>query len=86
MFKKEWKTNTIIAIIMGLWMMGVAYGNTNDKMGNFCDGWYDGWEAGLEDCLAPSFATICPVEPVNSNGYKTGFGMGYAKAQRKHCN
>lgn len=52
---------------------------------SFCDGWEDGFQAALDDCLRVAVTPVCPVEPVNSSGYKTGFGMGYAKAKNKYC-
>ena len=52
----------------------------------FCDGWEDGYQAALEDCLRVGVTPICPIEPIGSSGYKTGFGKGYAAAERKHCN
>lgn len=51
----------------------------------FCDGWEDGYQQALDDCLKIGITPVCPVEPINSEGYRTGFGMGYAKAKEKHC-
>lgn len=51
----------------------------------FCDGWEDGYQQALEDCFEIALTPLCPLEPINSNGYKTGFGMGYAQAKKDHC-
>ena len=53
---------------------------------DFCDGWEAGYQQALDDCLRVAVTPVCPIEPINSNGYKTGFGKGYAIAQAKYCN
>ena len=64
--------------------MVMCFGTCNAS--GFCDGFDEGYQAALEDCLRVGVTPICPIEPINSQGYKTGFGLGYAKAQRKYCN
>ena len=51
----------------------------------FCEGWEDGYQQALEDCLKVGLTPLCPLEPIGSDGYITGFGKGYAAAQYKHC-
>ena len=53
--------------------------------GSFCDGYDEGYQQALDDCLRIAVTPVCPIEPIGSDGYKTGFGMGYAEAKGKHC-
>lgn len=57
-----------------------------DTTSGFCEGWDDGYQAALEECLRVGITPICPIEPINSKGYKTGYGRGYGAARAKHCN
>ena len=50
---------------------------------DFCDGWEDGYQDALDGCLKIGVTPVCPVAPVGKNSYKHGYGMGYAKAQKK---
>lgn len=58
-------------------------GFTSTSYSGFCDGWEDGYQQALDDCLRVGVTPICPIEPINSSGYKTGYGMGYAKGQKQ---
>ena len=50
---------------------------------DFCDGWEDGYQEALDGCLKVGVTPICPIAPIGKDSYKHGYGMGYAKAQRK---
>jgi len=39
----------------------------------------------LDGCLKVAVTPVCPVAPVGKNTYKHGYGMGYGKAEAKHC-
>ena len=69
----------LILIIFAILMAGTCRAN------DFCDGWEDGYQQALDDCLKVNYTPLCPLEPINSDGYKTGFGMGYAQAKDEHC-
>lgn len=56
-----------------------------EVVSGFCEGWDDGYQQALDDCLRVGLTPLCPIEPINSNGYKTGYGKGYAAAQATHC-
>jgi hypothetical protein len=49
----------------------------------FCNGWDDGYQAALEGCYKVGVTPVCPVAPVGKNEYKHGYGMGYAKGEKK---
>lgn len=53
---------------------------------DYCSGWSDGYQDALDECLRVAATPVCPVEPVNSSGYSTGYGRGYASARAAHCN
>ena len=69
-------------LLLGIAMLGMSFTGAGD---NFCDGWEDGYQQALDDCIRVSYTPLCPLEPINSDGYKTGFGMGYASAKEEHC-
>ncbi len=50
---------------------------------DFCDGWENGYQAALDGCLKIGITLICPIAPIGKDSYKHGYGMGYAKAQKK---
>lgn len=50
---------------------------------DFCDGWEDGYQEALDGCLKVGVTPVCPVSPVGKDSYEHGYGMGYAKAQKK---
>tara|TARA_B100000795_G_C22574281_1_gene351289 strand:+ start:211 stop:480 length:270 start_codon:yes stop_codon:yes gene_type:complete len=50
---------------------------------DFCDGWEEGYQEALEGCLKVGVTPICPIAPIGKDSYKHGYGMGYAKAQKK---
>tara|TARA_B110000259_G_C13752329_1_gene297107 strand:- start:70 stop:339 length:270 start_codon:yes stop_codon:yes gene_type:complete len=52
---------------------------------DFCDGWKEGYKEALAGCMKIGMAPMCPIPPIGKDSYKHGYGMGYAKAQRK-CN
>ena len=69
-------------ILISIAILGMSFTTTPS---GFCDGWEDGYQQALEDCLRVGLTPLCPLEPINSNGYKTGYGKGYAAAQARHC-
>lgn len=72
----------ILLLITAVILTGFTTIKTED---NFCSGWEAGYQQALDDCLRVALTPLCPLEPINSNGYKTGFGMGYATAQLTYC-
>ena len=58
--------------------------NITDASG-FCDGWEEGYQQALDDCLKIALTPLCPLEPIGSEGYKTGYGRGYAAALATYC-
>ena len=71
-------------LFIALAAMTLSFTSVEESSG-FCDGWEEGYQAALDDCLKVGLTPLCPLEPINSQGYKTGYGRGYAAAQRKHC-
>ena len=53
------------------------------KTSNFCKGWEEGYQEALEGCLKSGVTPLCPIAPIGKNTYKHGYGMGYAKAEKK---
>ena len=49
----------------------------------FCKGWDDGYQEALKGCFKVGVTPLCPIAPVGKNTYKHGYGMGYAKGQKK---
>lgn len=56
-----------------------------NALNDFCDGWDDGYQAACDGCMKNCMTPMCPIAPIGKNSYKHGYGMGYAKAQAKHC-
>lgn len=52
---------------------------------DFCSGWEKGYQQALDDCLRVAVTPVCPIEPINSEGFSTGYGYGYAAAKSAHC-
>ena len=52
---------------------------------DFCDGWDEGYQEALDGCLRVGLTPLCPIPPIGKDTYKHGYGMGYAKATKDHC-
>jgi len=84
---------SIIVLLIGFVIVGFSPINdekiTNEtkveNVSDFCDGWDDGYQEALDGCLKVAVTPVCPVSPVGKNTYKHGYGMGYGKAEAKHC-
>ena len=57
----------------------------NIMTSGFCDGWDEGYQEALDGCLKIAMTPLCPIAPIGKDTYKHGYGMGYAKATRDHC-
>ena len=77
----------LLLLVAGMTLSFAAPSNmeVNEEVSGFCEGWDDGYQQALDDCLRVGLTPLCPLEPINSNGYKTGYGKGYAAAQATHC-
>ena len=72
-------------LIIALAITTMSFTALDTTASGFCDGWEEGYQQALEDCLKVGLTPLCPLEPLNSKGYKTGYGKGYAAAQATHC-
>ncbi len=82
----------IIANLIGGFLVLTAFGPANNlettkiesiTASGFCEGWEEGYQDALEGCLQVGVTPICPIAPVGKDSYKHGYGMGYAKGERK---
>lgn len=75
--------------MMSLAFISMSFTNTNtdeiSTLSGFCDGWDDGYQDALDECMKVAMTPMCPMEPIGSKGYKTGYGRGYAAANARHC-
>lgn len=58
-----------------------------DANGTFCNGWEDGYQAGLqlwatenETSKPMRITSICPIAGINEDGYKSGYSRGKQRA------
>ncbi len=55
-------------------------------LSGFCDGWEEGYQQALDDCLKVALTPLCPVRPINvEDTWESGYGYGYSAAKNKHC-
>lgn len=59
----------------------------SDSGGTFCEGWEDGYQAGLQIWATENkttkslrFTPICPIAPIHQNNYESGYSKGKARA------
>ena len=79
------KINKIILLILLATVVGAFIANANPvkevTYSDFCDGWDEGYQDALDECLKVGVTPVCPVEPIRSKGYNTGYGKGWSAAQ-----
>tara|TARA_A100001011_G_scaffold341471_1_gene374352 strand:+ start:818 stop:1093 length:276 start_codon:yes stop_codon:yes gene_type:complete len=84
---------SIITLLLLFVCVGFATSTSNEVVvessvsaySDFCDGWDDGYQAACDGCMRNCMTPMCPIAPIGKDSYKHGYGMGYAKAQAKHC-
>lgn len=62
-----------------------AFAPAKTTQSEFCRGFKEGLKDGAESCFKVALDELCPWEPVNSKGYKTGYAMGWSHAVKKYC-